>query len=105
VFPASFFGACRLFCNRIPSILKAARRQGRRISALRHDSGVPSEKSGAKHPPARCLPWEQAGAPYKTREGQMSKILAVVAAMALAVAADAVFADGYPSRSVTLIVP
>ena len=35
----------------------------------------------------------------------MSKILAVVAAMALAVAADAVFADGYPSRSVTLIVP
>ena len=35
----------------------------------------------------------------------MSKILAVVAATALAVAANVVFADGYPSRPVTLIVP
>jgi len=35
----------------------------------------------------------------------MKKILAVVAATALAVAANAVFAADYPSRPVTLIVP
>ena len=35
----------------------------------------------------------------------MKKILSVVAAMALAVAANAVLAADYPSRPVNLIVP